>query len=381
MSNATHKLGIAVVGCGYWGRNYVRVFDELTSSRLVAVCEQKPEVLQGLALRFPGVYLASELEETLAHPEVEAVAICTDAASHYQIARRCLLAGKHVLVEKPMTTSLADAEALTLLAEAESRILMVGHTFIYNAGIRKVKEYLEQRDSTIYYLHGCRTNLGPIRRDVNALWDLATHDIAIFNYLLDSVPQWVSAVGSNVLRNCREDVGFLSLGYENNILGHIHVSWADPNKSREVVVVCSDKRIVFDDLNGIEKVRVFEKGVRSVPAEPLSYGENNLQIRDGDIISPRVEVSEPLKDQCRHFLECVRTGSTPLTGGREGADVLRVLEAVDRSIKLKGAQVEVQANGKCGTVEHAIASPIPRSSRAVSGDRARDQYGVIPSAA
>src|SRR5438067_5759347 len=146
-----------------------------------------------------------------------------------------------------------------------------------------------------------RTNLGPIRRDVNAVWDLATHDIAIFNYLLDSVPEWVSAVGGKILRNCREDVGFVCLGYPHNVLGHIHVSWADPNKTREVVAVCSDRRIVFDDLNGREQVRVFDKGVRAVPTEPLNYGECQLQIRDGDILSPVVEASEPLKNQCRHF--------------------------------------------------------------------------------
>jgi predicted dehydrogenase len=222
---------------------------------------------------------------------------------------------------------------------------MVGHTFIYNPAVRKVKEYVSDAPDQVYYLHACRTNLGPIRRDVNALWDLATHDIAIFNYLLDGVPEWVSAVGARVLRNGREDVGFISLGYPDRILGHIHVSWADPNKAREIVVVCSDKRIVFNDLSGMEQVRVFEKGIRPVTTEPMSYGEYRLQIRDGDILSPKIEVSEPLKNQCRHFLECVETGKRPLTSGREGIDVLRVLKAMDRSVALQGTQVEVEKDG------------------------------------
>ena len=222
---------------------------------------------------------------------------------------------------------------------------MVGHTFIFNAGVRKVKEYVQEDSGRVYYLYARRTNLGPIRRDVNALWDLAPHDIAIFNYLLDGTPQWVSAVGGKVLGNCRDDVGFISLGYPDNVLAHVHVSWADPDKAREVVVVKSDKRIVFNDLNGIEQVRVFEKGVSPVEHEPLNYGEFRFEIRDGDIISPRIEPVEPLKHQCRHFLECVRTGKRPISSGVEGRDVVRVLEAVNRSTECKGLQVEIENKG------------------------------------
>ena len=207
-----------------------------------------------------------------------------------------------------------------------------------------MKEYVTGSASHVYYMHSRRTNLGPIRRDVNALWDLASHDIAIMNYLVDRTPDWVSAVGARVLGNCREDVGFIALGYPDNVLGHVHVSWADPNKAREVVVVCSDKRIVFNDLNGLEQVRVFEKGIRPVAAESQGFGEYRLQIQDGDILSPRIEATEPLKEECRHFLHCVVTGERPLTSGHEGADVLRVLTAVDRSVALKGARIEVEKN-------------------------------------
>jgi len=276
---------------------------------------------------------------------VEAVVVCTEASTHFNVTRRLLMAGKHVLVEKPLTTIAADSEKLIDLAESNSAILMVGHTFIFNAGVRKVKEYVQEDSGRVYYLYARRTNLGPIRRDVNALWDLAPHDIAIFNYLLDGTPQWVSAVGGKVLGNCRDDVGFISLGYPDNVLAHVHVSWADPDKAREVVVVKSDKRIVFNDLNGIEQVRVFEKGVSPVEHKPLNYGEFRFEIRDGDIISPRIEPVEPLKHQCRHFLECVRTGKRPISSGVEGRDVVRVLEAVNRYIECKGLQVEVENKG------------------------------------
>ena len=338
-------LGIAVIGCGYWGMNYVRIFNELVESRVVAVCDQSAERLKEVSRRFPGVYLTTQVDDAASQKEVDAVVVCTEATTHFNLTRRLLLAGRHILVEKPLTTTTAEADKLIELAESNSAILMVGHTFVFNAGVRKVKEYVQNGGGRVYYLYARRTNLGPIRRDVNALWDLAPHDIAIFNYLLDGTPQWVSAVGGKVLRNCRDDVGFISLGYPENVLAHVHVSWADPDKAREVVVVKSDKRIVFNDLNGIEQVRVFEKGVSTVEQEPLNYGEFRFEIRDGDIISPRIEPVEPLKHQCRHFLDCVRTGKRPISSGVEGRDVVSVLEAVNRSIERKGLQVEVESKG------------------------------------
>ncbi|OLB17623.1 MAG: hypothetical protein AUI12_07840 [Acidobacteria bacterium 13_2_20CM_2_57_6] len=342
---STKPLGVAIIGCGYWGMNYVRIFNELTDARVLAVCDQSAERLNEVARRFPGLYLTTQIDDAVSQPDVEAVVVCTEASTHFNVTRRLLMAGKHVLVEKPLTTIAADSEKLIDLAESNSAILMVGHTFIFNAGVRKVKEYVQEDSGRVYYLYARRTNLGPIRRDVNALWDLAPHDIAIFNYLLDGTPQWVSAVGGKVLGNCRDDVGFISLGYPDNVLAHVHVSWADPDKAREVVVVKSDKRIVFNDLNGIEQVRVFEKGVSPVEHEPLNYGEFRFEIRDGDIISPRIEPVEPLKHQCRHFLECVRTGKRPISSGVEGRDVVRVLEAVNRSIECKGLQVEIENKG------------------------------------
>jgi predicted dehydrogenase len=359
---AAKKLGIAIVGCGYWGMNYVRIFNELVDSRVVAVCDQSIERLKEVSRRFPGVYLTTQVDDAALQPGVDAVVVCTEATTHFNVTRRLLLAGKHILVEKPLTTTSVESDKLIDLAESNSAVLMVGHTFIFNSGVMKVKELMQKGDGRVYYLYARRTNLGPIRRDVNALWDLAPHDIAIFNYLLGSTPEWVSAVGGKVLRNCRDDVGFISLGYPDNVLAHVHVSWADPDKAREVVVVKSDKRIVFNDLNGVEQVRVFEKGVSPVEQEPLNYGEFRFEIRDGDIISPRIEPAEPLKNQCRHFLECVRTGRRPISSGADGRDVVRVLEAVNRSIEFKGLQVEVESKGEYvhtnGNATKAAASAV-----------------------
>jgi predicted dehydrogenase len=350
----TQSLGIAVVGCGYWGVNYVRVFNEVPGAEVVAICDQRPARLAEIGQRFPNAYPIDNLETLLQLEDVDAVVVCTGASTHFEVASRCIKAGKHVLIEKPLTTKPADAERLIELAAARGVVLMVGHTFLYNPAVQVLKSQLERADmGQIYYLYSCRTNLGPIRQDVNALWDLAPHDISIFNYLLGSAPLWVSAVGAKVLKNHREDVGFVSLGYPNNVVGHIHVSWADPNKVRELVVVGSNKRIVFDDLNAMERIKIYEKGVSPVAQEAASFGEFHYQMRDGDIFSPHVEASEPLKNQCRHFIDCIEHHARPRTDGRAGLEVVRVMAAIDRSIEQHGAPVyladlasDANGNGK-----------------------------------
>jgi predicted dehydrogenase len=336
-------LAMGIVGCGYWGINYVRVLTEMRETRVVGVCDQRKDRLAEVAWRYGDVLVSTEFEDILNNEETEAVVIATQAHTHYPLAKACIEAGKHVLVEKPLTTTVGEAEELYQLAGERDVVLMVGHTFLYNEAVRTVKRFIEQGTmGRIYYLYAQRTNLGPIRHDVNAVWDLAAHDISIFNFLLESVPEWVSAVGAKVLRNGREDVGFVSLGYDDGVVAHLHVSWADPNKVREVVVVGSDSRIVFNDVDPLERVRIFEKGVTEGPlkGEP-SYGEHHHRLRDGDIISPKVDVSEPLKVQCGHFYDCVVSGREPLTDGALGADVVRVLEAIDRSMAQRGRPVGV----------------------------------------
>ena len=358
--SVNNPTGVAVLGCGYWGMNYVRVFMELPDSYVAVVCDQRGNRLDEVCRRFPNVAVTTDVDEALAVPGVEAAIVCTQARTHRDIASRALLAGKHVLVEKPLTTNVEDADALIELAEVQGQILLVGHTFLYNTGVQKLKEYMASSTlGDLYYLYARRTSLGPIRHDVNALWDLAPHDVAIFNYLLDAVPEWVSAVGVKALRNSREDVGFISLGYPDGVVGHIHVSWADPNKVREVVVVGSDKRVVFNDLDPLERVRVFDKGVKPMHTEePTSFGEYQFLLRDGDITSPSLPVLEPLKHACGHFLHCVRRGEMPRTNGAQGRDVVRVMEAIDVSIARSGAPVPVEEGAKTGYEVRSIASAV-----------------------
>jgi predicted dehydrogenase len=337
------RTGVAVLGCGYWGMNHLRVFSELPDAALLAACDTRAERLDEVRHRYPNVLATRDVDDVLAMDDVGAVVVATEAKTHSEIADKALRAGKHVLVEKPLATSTADAEDLIALSGAVGRLLVVGHTFLYNPAVRKVKEQLSGDGfGQVYYVYARRTNLGPIRHDVNALWDLASHDISIFNYLLDDTPTWVSAVGARVLRNGREDVGFISLGYSDGTVGHAHVSWAEPNKVREVVVVGSDMRVVFNDLDPLERVRVFFKGVRAVPTdEPMTYGEHHFYLRDGDILSPSVPVVEPLKYECGHFLHCIRRGEPPFTDGRQGRAIVQVMEAVDESIQARGAPVIV----------------------------------------
>jgi len=335
-------INIAVIGCGYWGINYVRVFSEIADSKVLLVCDIKDARLRVVRERYPLVGTTPNWEEALTNKWIDAIVVATNATSHFEVARQCLLSGKHVLVEKPLATTVADVEALIRSAEERARVLMVGHTFLYNAGIRKVKELMSTENfGKVYYLHATRTNMGPIRDDVNALWDLASHDVAIFNYLLDGQPEWVSAVGSHRLSKERHDIGFATLSYVGEIIANIHASWLDPNKVREVVVVGSKRRLVFDDLNNIERVRIFEKGVSPAELEADSFGEFRLLVREGDIISPRVETSEPLRNQASHFLECIRNGKQPFTDGKNGLEVVRTMSAIDESLRQNGAPVKV----------------------------------------
>jgi predicted dehydrogenase len=333
---------IALVGLGYWGPNYARVLSDLPGAELTVVCDQRADRLALVQQRHSSVAACATLDDLFVRDDVDAIVIATPASTHEALVRAALTHGRHVLVEKPMALHAAGCESLCDLADSAGRVLMVGYTFLYNAGVRKMKEVMApEQFGQPYYLHATRTNLGPIRQDVNAAWDLAPHDIAIFNHLLEEQPLWASAIGTRVLKTNREDIAFATLGFKNDVIGNIHVSWADPNKVREVVAVGSRRRVVFDDLNNVERVRVFERGVSVGEAISDSFGEFKLLVRDGDIISPKVEPSEPLKNQCADFVSAIQTGRPPLAGGRFGAGVVRTLVAIDASMRSRGAAVEV----------------------------------------
>jgi len=336
------ELGIAVIGIGYWGMNYVRIFNELPESRVVVVCDRREERLLEASQRYPEVAVSSGVDEVLRLSEVDAVVVSTEAGTHASMLAQALVAGKHALVEKPMTTNIEDGLRVVDLAVQHNVRLMVGHTFLYHPGIRHVKECLDSgKAGRIYYGYARRTNLGPVRRDVNALWDLAPHEIAVFDYFFASHPEWVSAVGLSPLDNSLEDTAFAALAYPGGIMAQIHVSRVDAHRVREVVTVGSNARIVFDDLDIEGPVRIYERGAKPVEPSVYGYAEHQFLLRDGDIVMPRVEISEPLRNQCEHFVACVTTGAEPLTDGQNGLDVVRVIDAVDRSMAQRGAPVEI----------------------------------------
>jgi len=335
-------MNVGIIGYGHWGKNFARVFSELPQAALVAICETSEERRQAVRHYYPHARTTASIEELLSWPEVEAVVVATPAATHYSLTKRILLAGRHVLVEKPLALEAEHAEEVAALAAARGLVLMVGHTFLYNPAVRLIKELMSAPDfGQVYYLQAVRTHLGLVREDVNVVWDLAPHDVSIFTYLLDMLPVRVSATGVSFLQKGREDAAFVTLHYPNGIVGNIHVSWLDASKVRTVTVVGSQSRVVFDDLNSMEKVKVYEKGLR-IQQNGENFGEFQLLVRDGDIRSPRLDPSEPLKNECREFIACVENGSRPLADGANGVAVVRVLTAIDHSLRNGGALVELR---------------------------------------
>ncbi len=334
-------MRLGIIGCGHWGKNYVRVFDQLSGVHVAQVADQLAENLAYVSERFPRASITADYHSLLADPDIDAVVVATGAASHYEIANAAIDAGKHLIVEKPLALDPLECERLTEKAAASGLILLVGHTFLYNDSVRLVREILEQPETgDVYYLTSRRTHLGKIREDVGALWDLAAHDISIFSYLLGCQPERVCAVGGSYLREGRDDVAFLTLMYASGVVGNIQVSWVDANKIREIVLITGKRRIEFNDLDNLESVRIFEKGI-SIERDVESFGEFQYRLRDGDIRSPRVERREPLLNLCLHFIECVKDGVRPRSDGENGTQVVRVLKAASESMRQGGLQVAV----------------------------------------
>jgi len=339
-------MKFAIIGCGIWGRNYVRVLSELEHSNLLYVCDKDESKLKEFS-RIYKVRTTTKLNEVLEDNEVQAVIIATNPASHFTIAKECLAYDKHILVEKPLTDSVETSEELVKLAKEKNKTLMVGHTFIYNNAIKKLKEYIENKDiGDVHYLTAKRNNLGPIRSDVNALYDLATHDISIFLYLMNSLPKQVIANGGSFIQKQSEIEDFVNifLEFENGVKATIEASWLSPKKVREITLVGSKKMIVFDDMSP-DKLTVFSKGAeaaKTVDYSNLEYKDYHVTLMDGDILLPKIKVPEPLKEQVLHFIESIKSSKEPITNGQNAIDVLKVLEAAQKSLKNNGEKVEIK---------------------------------------
>ncbi|MDD4979704.1 MAG: Gfo/Idh/MocA family oxidoreductase [Candidatus Omnitrophica bacterium] len=340
------KINIGIIGCGHWGPNYLRNFSSIAQVNIAWVSDLNPQRLEHIGRLYPKIKTTKDYKKIISDYTVDAVVVATPTVTHYKIARECLLKNKHVLVEKPLATSVKDAQNLLELSREKRKILMVGHTFEYNPGINKIKECIEKdKLGKVYYLYSTRTNLGPLRSDVNALWDLAPHDVSIFSYLLNAQPLRVSAQGAGFLQKGVEDIVFITLYYPQNIIAGIHVSWLNPRKVREITLVGSKRMLVFDDLNGTNPVFLYNKGVIRKPY-PLPYydtfREFKLIIREGSITTPKVERREPLGIACRHFIECIMQKKEPRSGARDGLNVVRVLKAIQDSLKNGGKITEVR---------------------------------------
>jgi predicted dehydrogenase len=334
----TEPVRIAVVGLNYWGPNLARNVDKLADCELAWCCDLDEKVRTKARGMFPDARVTADLDEVLADDSVDAVIVATSVPTHYALGKRVLEAGKHAFIEKPMALTAADAEDLVATAAAGDRRLMVGHLLEYHPGVRKVKELLDAGElGRIFYVYANRLNLGKVRPDENALWSLGPHDISVINFLTGEAPEEVSARGECYLQPGVEDVVFGYIRFPSGMTGHLHVSWLDPHKSRKITVVGSEKMAVFDDMDADRKVTVYDKS--AVVPQYQSYGEY-VTLRFGDIHIPRIANDEPLRLEVQHFVDCVRSGQQPLSDGRDGLNVVRVLEAMQLSLREGGRPVK-----------------------------------------
>jgi predicted dehydrogenase len=324
-----HPLRLAVVGLGYWGPNLARNFASIEGCELAWCCDPSNEALARVAGRFPQARLSGDLSEVLSDPALDAVALATPVPSHAEFAVRVLEAGKHCFVEKPLAQSVADAERVVAAAEAADRVLMVGHLLEYHPGVQRLKQLVDSGElgERIYYIYGNRLNLGKLRADENALWSLGAHDVSVVLYLADEEPWEVVAHGESYVQAGVEDVVFCFLRFPSGVSAHLHLSWLDPHKERRFTVVGSRRMATFDDMAREGKLQVFDKGF-----DEGSRGYGEYITRTGDIFSPSIPNAEPLRVECEHFVECVRSGRRPRTDGLSGLRVVRVLEELQRSL-------------------------------------------------
>lgn len=330
---------VGVIGCGYWGPNLIRNFQQLNRSRVVRVADLDQARLQHMKSLYPDIDTAMDYKAIIDDPLIDIVAIATPVGTHYRFAAEAIAAGKHVFVEKPIAASAKDAESLVRLARSHKVKLMVGHTFIYTAAVRKMKEIIQSGElGDIYYINSQRLNLGLFQKDINVLWDLAPHDISIILFLLDKEPLWISATGSSNVNGAMEDVAVLTMKFDEKLISFTQVSWLDPDKIRRMTVVGSKKMMVYDDVQPTEKIRIYDKAVE-MPRHYDTFAEFHYSYKYGDIVIPKIDGKEPLSTELSHFLDCIEQDLLPMSSGEKGEDVVRILEAADISLHTDSALV------------------------------------------
>ncbi len=332
---------VGVIGCGYWGPNLIRNFINLKDVVVKTASDLSENRLNHMNRLYPSLKVTGDYRDIINDPEIDAVIIATPVSTHYHLAAEAIKAGKHVFCEKPLTRTVEEGVNLVEMADGAERTLMVGHTFVYTAAVNKVRDLIRTGElGDIYYMSTSRVNLGLFQDDINVVWDLAPHDVSIMNYVLESRPLSVSAVGHSYIQPKIQDVSFVTLRYPGSILAHLHVSWLNPNKIRSTTVVGSRKMLVYDDISSLEKIRIYDKGVDVIPHYD-TFGEFQLSYRYGDISIPKLDDAEPLKIECQHFIDCIN-GAAPRSSGKHGLEVLLALDAIDRSMAANGSEITIE---------------------------------------
>lgn len=336
-----HRLSIGVVGLGYWGPNLARNFGQLAGCRLSALCDLDSDRLEKMIPLHPGVARFSNFNLMLERADVDAIAVATPVPSHFRLAKAALLAGKHVLVEKPLAASVAECEQLIELAASRELTLMVGHTFLYSEPIQMIKQIIDSGDlGEIRYVNSQRLNLGLFQKDINVVWDLAPHDISIILHLLGRMPDFVNCQGNAHITPGIEDVSNLSLSFQSGQFATIQSSWLEPRKVRQMTIVGTKKMIVYNDIEPMEKIRIYDTRIERPPHYD-NFGEFHYSYHYGDSFVPYIKQAEPLRQMCQHFINAILNSDQPLSCGKSGLAVLKILEASSKSLKANGAAIKV----------------------------------------
>jgi predicted dehydrogenase len=359
------QIDVAVIGSGYWGPNLIRNLVEMPETNLVAVADLRPDRLAHIQARYPSVRVTDDYWE-LFSMSLDAAVVATPPATHFRIARDCLEHGLHLLVEKPLALSSGDALKLIEIAESRNLTLMVGHTFEYNAAVRALKELIDSGElGQIHYIDAVRVSLGLFQPQLNVIWDLAPHDMSILLYLLDSDPVLISAQGADCIFKGKPDIAYLNLDFADSTLAHVRISWLDPSKVRRITVVGSKKMVVYDDVENLEKIKIYDKGVETLPYTD-TYGDFQCSYRYGNVVIPNIRFVEPLRVECQHFAESVINGTQPQSSGWTGLKVVQLLEAAERSLYYGGLPMALTWDG-----ERASHGP-------VQGDELAGRFVVPP---
>jgi len=335
-------IRLGVIGYGYWGPNLVRNFAETPGAQVVAVADFRPERLERLGRAYPSIRTTTRPQDLFEAADIDAIAVATPVSTHYELGMAALRAGKHLLMEKPLAAAVAEAEELVAEAARRRLVLLVDHTFPYTGAVRKIRELVAGGSlGQIQYYDSTRVNLGLFQHDVSVLWDLAVHDLSILSYVLGARPVAVSAVGQKHVAGQPENIAWLTLFYDDSLIAHINVNWLAPVKVRRTMIGGSEKMIVYDDLEPSEKVKVYDSGL-TLTEDPKQIYQLLVGYRAGDVWSPKLEASEALQSEARHFVDCIEHGAAPITGGETGLEIVRILDAATRSLAGQGQLISVE---------------------------------------